>query len=79
MLGYWNPKTQATEPLMDEWLDTGDYVAVSPEDGQFKILGRADDRLVLSNGRKLFPVRSSNRCSRSRAYVTRCCWLRIVM
>ncbi len=55
MLGYWNPKTQAAEPLMDEWLDTGDYVTVSPEDGQFKILGRADDRLVLSNGRKLFP------------------------
>jgi acyl-CoA synthetase (AMP-forming)/AMP-acid ligase II len=41
---------------IDDWIDTGDIVEVDPADGQFRILGRADDRITLSNGRKLYPL-----------------------
>ncbi len=54
MLGYWEPGGQSFRALPEACLDTGDYVERSPEDGQFRILGRDDDRLILSNGRKLF-------------------------
>lgn len=52
MLGYW----EGTGPRpAAPWLDTGDLVAVDPLDGQYRIIGRADDRITLDNGRKVDP------------------------
>lgn len=55
MLGYWNQRLERPEPLSDSWLDTGDLVEVDADDGQYRIVGRADDRITLSNGRKVDP------------------------
>jgi long-chain acyl-CoA synthetase len=56
MLGYWNDE-QATATKIDQdgWLATGDRVEQDPATGQFRILGREDDVIVLSNGCKLSP------------------------
>lgn len=55
MLGYWNPRSDRPETRASDWLDTGDLVEVNPTDGQFRIIGRADDRITLSNGKKVDP------------------------
>jgi long-chain acyl-CoA synthetase len=55
MIGYWNDPVATQARIRDGWLSTGDCVEVDPQDGQFKILGRVDDRMTLSNGRKIFP------------------------
>ena len=54
MLGYWRNEaaTQATLDT-DGWLHTGDLAEI--RDGRIRILGRAKDVLVLSNGEKLPP------------------------
>ncbi len=56
MLGYLDDP-EATAAKIDEngWLDTGDLVECQP-DGQLRILGRADDVIVLENGFKLHPL-----------------------
>jgi len=56
MLGYWNDPTETSRRIVAGWLDTGDIVEVDHSSGQFRILGRADDRIVLANGRKLYPA-----------------------
>lgn len=61
MLGYWGDPEATASRIRDGWLDTGDLVAVDPgdgqfRDGQFRILGRADERIVLSNGYKVDPA-----------------------
>ena len=55
MLGYLDdPDATARKIDSDGWLDTGDLVQRA-DDGQLKILGRADDVLVLPNGFKVHP------------------------
>jgi len=56
MIGYWEAADATARPSVDGWIDTGDIVEVDRVDGQFRILGRADDRITLSNGRKLYPL-----------------------
>lgn len=56
MVGYWGDADGMAQRCIDGWIDTGDIVEVDPADGQFRILGRADDRITLSNGRKLYPL-----------------------
>jgi long-chain acyl-CoA synthetase len=56
MVGYWGDAASTAQRCSDGWIDTGDIVEVDPTDGQFRILGRADDRITLSNGRKLYPL-----------------------
>jgi long-chain acyl-CoA synthetase len=56
MLGYWNdPHATRAKMHRDGWLDTGDLVEVDSATGQFRILGRADDVIVLDTGRKVHP------------------------
>ncbi len=55
MLGYWNDPEETARRIVDGWLDTGDLVEVDPVDGQYRILGRVDDRITLPNARKVHP------------------------
>lgn len=64
MIGYWDGDGLTTEAIFDGWLDTGDIVEIDPADGQFRILGRADDRITLSNGRKVYPMPIEQRVMR---------------
>jgi long-chain acyl-CoA synthetase len=56
MLGYWQDPV-ATRNRIDEggWLDTGDLAEIDEVTGQYRIIGRADDLIVLPNGNKLHP------------------------
>ncbi|MEM9587965.1 MAG: AMP-binding protein, partial [Planctomycetota bacterium] len=56
MLGYWNDP-DATARVVDSegWLCTGDNVEWDEATGQLRLLGRADEVVVFSNGRKLHP------------------------
>jgi len=65
MLGYWNDPAETSRRIVDGWLDTGDIVEVDRTSGQFRILGRADDRIVLANGRKLYPAPLEQRVNRA--------------
>jgi long-chain acyl-CoA synthetase len=64
MIGYWNGDGPNGESIVGGWLDTGDIVEIDPADGQFRILGRADDRITLSNGRKVYPMPIEQRVMR---------------
>lgn len=55
MLGYWQDGEATELKICDGWLQTGDCAEVDPCDGQYRILGRSDDRITLSNGLKFFP------------------------
>lgn len=56
MLGYLDDESATQQKMSpDGWLDTGDLVEIH-DDGQFQILGRADDVIVLDNGFKVFPT-----------------------
>lgn len=55
MLGYWGECPELAGPDIDGWFDTGDLVEIDPIDGQYRIIGRADERITLSNGRTLDP------------------------
>jgi long-chain acyl-CoA synthetase len=55
MLGYWRDPEQTTQRIRDGWFATGDLVAQDP-DGHLRILGRHDDLIVLSTGRKVSPL-----------------------
>lgn len=56
MLGYWNDE-KSTQARIDEngWLDTGDLAEIDSISGQLRILGRADDVIVLPTGNKIHP------------------------
>ncbi len=56
MLGYWNDPVATEQAIAGRWLDTGDCVEVDGCDGQFRVLGRFDDRITLANGRSFFPA-----------------------
>ncbi len=55
MLGYWGERPEFAAPGKEGWFDTGDLVEVDPADGQYRIIGRADERVTLSNGHTLDP------------------------
>jgi long-chain acyl-CoA synthetase len=55
MLGYWEDPAATAERLHDGWLDTGDRAILNSE-GFVRILGRCDDRIVLSTGYKVDPL-----------------------
>ncbi|QDT12470.1 Long-chain-fatty-acid--CoA ligase [Planctomycetes bacterium K23_9] len=55
MSGYWNDLTATRQKIVDGWLDTGDIVQLDPATSQLRILGRADDVIVLDNGHKIHP------------------------
>lgn len=55
MLGYLGDLPEFPAPNPEGWFDTGDLVEVDPMDGQYRIIGRADERITLSNGRTLDP------------------------
>ncbi|MCS7471010.1 acyl--CoA ligase [Stieleria sp. ICT_E10.1] len=57
MRGYWqDPEATARRIDAAGWLDTGDRVRICPSTRQLQILGRCDDRIVLSNGHKIDPL-----------------------
>lgn len=57
MLGYWgDPEATAARVDAEGWLDTGDLAETDGATGQLRILGRADDAIVLPNGRKIHPA-----------------------
>ena len=53
MLGYWPLEKKNSD---SDWLDTGDLVEQDSRTGQFKILGRADAMIVISNGHVVDPI-----------------------
>jgi long-chain acyl-CoA synthetase len=57
MHGYWQD-SEATDDRIDQqgWLNTNDQVEVDPATGQLRILGRADDVIVLDNAMKIHPA-----------------------
>jgi long-chain acyl-CoA synthetase len=54
MLGYWEDDAATKKRIIDGWLDTGDRAAWTSA-GAICILGRCDDRIVLSTGEKVDP------------------------
>ncbi len=54
MLGYWRDPARSAERIVDGWVATGD-LAIRDDDGHYRILGRRDDLIVLSTGRKISP------------------------
>ncbi len=56
MLGYWQDDSATRDRIdPDGWLDTGDLAEVDEATGQYRIIGRADDLIVLPNGNKVHP------------------------
>ncbi len=60
MKGYWENPIETALRIQDGWLDTGDR-AEQLSNGTLRILGRCDDRIVLSTGHKLDPLRIEQR------------------
>jgi long-chain acyl-CoA synthetase len=64
MLGYWRDPEATQKAIVDGWLKTGDLAEYrlhesncsGQSSGSIRILGRADDTLVLSNGNKVQPA-----------------------
>jgi long-chain acyl-CoA synthetase len=56
MLGYWgDPEATARRIDHNGWLATGDLVEQDRESGQLRVLGRADDVIVLPSAKKIHP------------------------
>jgi long-chain acyl-CoA synthetase len=57
MTGYWRDRESTARRIdADGWLDTGDLVRICESTGQLEILGRSDDRIILSNGHAVDPL-----------------------
>ncbi len=63
MSRYWNDPHATSQKLQSGWLHTGD-LAIQETDGMIRVLGRGDDVLVLSTGRKLHPLEIEQRLMR---------------
>ena len=58
MQGYWNDPGSTNAKIDSEgWLATGDLAEVDQATGQIRILGRADEVIVLPNASKIHPER----------------------
>jgi len=56
MLGYLDDPGATAERVDSEgWLDTGDIVEIDPPRGQYRIVARADEVIVLPSGYKVHP------------------------
>ncbi len=55
MKGYWNNPKATQQRIVDGWLNTNDIVEIDSQGG-LRILGRSDDIIVLSTGRKIAPL-----------------------
>lgn len=55
MLGYYKNPEETAKVLRDGWLYTGDLAYQNPENGTFKIVGRAKSMIVTPSGKKVFP------------------------
>ncbi len=53
MLGYWNDKTATEHAIRNGWLHTGD-LAVGPDQGCYRIVGRKKD-LIITSGFNVYP------------------------
>ncbi len=77
MLGYWRDTASTQVKIKDQWLDTGDLAEFvtneSPRscEGAIRILGRADDTIVLSSGYKVQPFAIEQRLN-SQPWVSQC-------
>ncbi len=77
MLGYWREPEATRAKLVDRWLDTGDLAEfvsganLEQEKSVIRILGRADDTIVLSNGYKVQPFPIEN-ILKSQPWVSQC-------
>ena len=77
MLGYWRDPEATKARIVDHWLDTGDlaeFVADENSDHSNKtirILGRADDAIVLSSGYKVHPF-PIEQILNSQSWVSQC-------
>lgn len=54
MSGYWRDEAATAARFCNGWMRTGDRGRIEP-DGMLRVLGRIDDVIVLSNGRKVSP------------------------
>lgn len=77
MLGYWREPEATKARIVNHWLDTGD-LAEFVSDGHsnnvnktIRILGRADDAIVLSNGYKVHPF-PIEQILNSQSWVSQC-------
>ena len=76
MKGYWNDPVETQRRIVNGWLDTGDlaeYVLSneSTKSRAIRILGRADDTIVLSSGYKIFPF-AIEQLLRTQSWVREC-------
>ena len=56
MTEYWDDSKSTAEKIDSEgWMSTGDLVEIDEASGQYRILGRKDDAIVLDNGFKIHP------------------------
>ena len=76
MKGYWNDPSETQRRIVDGWLDTGDLAEYVPSENEtdpssIRILGRADDTIVLSTGHKIFPL-AIEQVLRAQEWVNEC-------
>ncbi|MBR3994853.1 MAG: AMP-binding protein [Clostridia bacterium] len=55
MLGYYKNPEETEKVMQDGWFLTGDLAYQNPENGTFKIVGRAKSMIVTPSGKKVFP------------------------
>ncbi len=65
MMGYLRNKKILNDRLVNGWLDTGDIAKID-EEGFLYILGRADDLIVMSNGKKTYPEHIEKKLEKSK-------------
>ena len=66
MQGYYKQPEKTAEVLQDGWLNTGD-IAIFTHSGEFKILGRTKETIVLMGGENIEPVPIEDKLNASEA------------
>lgn len=59
MKGYWKDADRTHQRIHEGWIDTGDVVETLSS-GAMRLKGRSDDCIVLSTGRKVYPLDIEN-------------------